>query len=336
MATKLFAFIFAALLAPGVASAAPITLLYVVGDSLSDQGNGFILTGGAFPPPPYDQRASNGPVAAEYLANALGVPLAPSAAGGTNYAVLGAATGLVGIPSSPPLATENVAAIQYGQPALEGTSLLSQTGEILLTGPIADPNALFLVWGGSNDLFIDPSAATAASAINNLAVVISTLYGAGARQFLVPNLPDLSSTPSGLSLSPAQRAGLQALTVGFNTGLAGALDGLSGLPGIDIEQFDTFGLFNAILANPEVFGFSNTSMPCLTGNPQVGGSVCAEPESYLFWDSVHPTTAAHRVLGNAFAAALAEPVPVPEPASLALLSLGIGLTVAARRRRARA
>ena len=60
--------------------------------------------------------------------------------------------------------------------------------------------------------------------------------------------------------------------------------------------------------------------------------MCADPDSYVFWDSVHPTTAAHQLLGNAFAAAVTE--PIPEPASLALLGLGIGLAVAARRRRA--
>ena len=109
---RLLAYILAAVLAPALAFAEPITSLYVVGDSLLDQGNAFILTGGTFPPPPYDQRGSNGPVAAEYLASALGVPLAPSAAGGTNYAVLGAATGAVAIPSLPPLTTENVVALQ--------------------------------------------------------------------------------------------------------------------------------------------------------------------------------------------------------------------------------
>ena len=245
--------------------------------------------------------------------------------------MLGAATGAVGIPALPPLTTENSAALLYGQAALEGTSLLTQTGVILGLGPV-DPGALFFVWGGANDLFINPSAATVGGAISNLATIINMLYGIGARQFLVPNLPDLSLTPSGLSLSPAERAGLQALSIGFNAGLAGALDGLSVLPGIDIELFDTFGLFNAILANPGAFGFSTTSTPCVTGNLQDGGSVCADPSSYVFWDSVHPTTAAHQVLGNAFAAAVAE--PIPEPASLALLGLGIGLAVAARRRRA--
>jgi phospholipase/lecithinase/hemolysin len=201
---------------------------------------------------------------------------------------------------------------------------------VLSLGPL-DPNALFFVWGGANDLAIDPSLATAGDALNNLATIISALYFSGARQFLVPNLPDLSLTPFGLSLSPAERAGLQALTIGFNAGLAGAVTGLSGLPDIEIESFDTFGLFSAILANPSAFGFTNISTPCITGNLQNGGSVCADPSSYLFWDSVHPTTAAHQVLGNAFAASVAE--PVPEPASLTLLGLGISMAVAARRRR---
>ena len=89
---------------------------------------------------------------------------------------------------------------------------------------------------------------------NGLAAIINMLYGSGARQFLVPNLPDLSLTPYGLSLSPADKAGLEALSIGFNAGLAGAVTGLSFLPGIDIELFDTFSLFNAILADPGAFG----------------------------------------------------------------------------------
>src|SRR3954447_10825115 len=116
MAKRLVASAFVLCLLPGVAGAAPITSLYVVGDSLSDSGNAFILTGG-FPPAPYAQRASNGPVAVERLAADLGVTLTPSAAGGTNYAVMGAATGPVAIPQSP-FVTDNSAAITYSQPKL--------------------------------------------------------------------------------------------------------------------------------------------------------------------------------------------------------------------------
>ena len=272
MATKLLAYILAVMLAPGLAIAAPITSLYVVGDSLADQGNGFLLTGGAFPPLPYDQRASNGPVAVEYLANALGVPLAPSEAGGTNYAVLGAATGPVGIPSLPPLTTENSAALLYGQPALEGTSLLSQTSEILATGPLGILTHCFSCGEGQTTFSSIRVQRQSANAVNNLAVVISMLYGGGARQFLIPNLPDLSRTPSGLSLTPDQSAGLQALTLGFNAGLAGALGGLSASPRYRHRAVRHLRPVQRDSGQPRCVRLQQHHAPCITGDLQVGGS----------------------------------------------------------------
>jgi outer membrane lipase/esterase len=324
----------AVLLAPSVATSAPITRLYVVGDSLSDQGNASLLTGGAFPPLPYAQRASNGPVAVERLAGALGVSLAPSEAGGTNYAVLGATTGLVTIAgTSPPVQTENLAAVQYGQAALAGTSLQSQALALLGAGLVTDPSgSLFFVWGGANDFFLNPSPATVAAGVGNIVRVVTTLYAGGARHFLVPNLPDLSMTPSGLALTPAQRAGLQALTLGFNAGLRSGLDSASMLAGITITQFDTFAFFNTMLADPAAFGFTNTTTPCLTGNLAGGGVVCNDPSAYIFWDSVHPTAAAHRALGDAFADAV---VPEPTALTFALVSASAWL-LRSRRRAARA
>ncbi len=315
-----------AALIPVAAAAAPITALFVFGDSLSDQGNALILTGGTFPPAPYAGRASNGPVAVERLAAHLGVPLLPAAAGGTNYAVVGSATGPITVGA---ITTDNFSAVAYTQPALAGTGILNQVAAFAVSGPVVDPDhSLFVVWGGPNDFFLSPSPATAAAAVTNLANSIGGLYGLGARRFLVPNLPDLSLTPAGRALPPPNQVALQALSVGFNLGLGSALDSLDLLPGIDITRFDTFALLTALAANPSAFGFANADTPCLTGNIGSGGVVCANPNANVFWDSVHPTAAAHQVLGNGFATA------VPEPAGVTLLLLGLGFAVARRLRAA--
>jgi phospholipase/lecithinase/hemolysin len=78
----------------GSTAAAGYAQLTVFGDSLSDGGNDFLFSGGAFPPPPYLQRFTNGPTAVEVMAANLGLPLTPSLLGGRNYAYGGAGTGV--------------------------------------------------------------------------------------------------------------------------------------------------------------------------------------------------------------------------------------------------
>ncbi|MDR3437655.1 SGNH/GDSL hydrolase family protein [Telmatospirillum sp.] len=253
-----------------LANAAPISDLVVFGDSLSDVGNN------AQPTPYWNGRYSNGPVWVEYLNNSLGLsPLTASSMGGRDYATGGAQT-----------ADMVVQAQSY------------------IAGPGVDPNALYVVFGGANDLFNNPSASAIALAVTNLATVIGELAANGARNFLVADLPDLGLTPAA-SGDPLDAS---LLTQAFNGALFSALDTLSVADQINITTFDLYGLLDQAAAAPERYGFGNVTDPC------IGLSSC---DGYLFFDDMHPTTKGHVLLADAALAAL------PEPAPLVLLLPGL-------------
>jgi outer membrane lipase/esterase len=130
--------------------------------------------------------------------------------------------------------------------------------------------------------------------VGNLSTAVQRLIGAGATQLLVPNLPDLGRIPAGLA-TPAQSAGLSQLSTAHNSLLRASLQTLSqNNPNISIIPIDNSALFNAVITNPGRFGFTNVTQPCLN---TATGATCATPDTFLFWDTFHPTAAAHRLIG---------------------------------------
>lgn len=309
------------------ASATSFSELVVFGDSLSDPGNAYWLTRNPddtalFPPtPPYNRRFSNGKVAAEYLAQNLGAPTgAAYASAGNNYAVGGAMTGdgnFNWIVNSPAGLQANLAVATTG---------IAQQIASFSPASISDPSkTLFLLWGAPNDFFLafaQQSAgatvdfnAVATSAITNLANDVGALAAKGAQHILVPNMPDLGLTPFFLAQGSTAAAGASALTDAFNAGLAGTLSATFGGSGLDIMSFDTAAFLRNAVTNPASLGFTNVTSSCLAA----GFSAFPNCDGYLFFDDVHPTTAAHALLGEAFAQA------VPEPETYALLLAGLGM-----------
>ena len=185
----------------------PITRLVIFGDSLSDAGR-IKHRLQVFPGNPYWLgRFSNGPVWPDYLALA------------SELAVLNRAYG--GASINPPHDLDDIGLIGFvkdeGRFFVSG-SLSDQTEKYLqdqsIPGRIdrAD-NTAYLIWAGANDYiskepisglittFLNKPRSeqgyqsVADDTINGISAQVRTLYGAGARHFILVNLPDLGRSP---------------------------------------------------------------------------------------------------------------------------------------------
>lgn len=253
----------------------------VFGDSLSDQGRLFAAANQLFPPdPPYFQgRVSNGPVWIESLAPRLDLSISLA----NNLAVAGAATSTANY-------NESILGADLPGLADELSGFLAGLG-----GQPADPSALYVVWAGANDFFLpfDDPAAAISQAVTNVATTVGTVQAVGAQHIVVMNLPDMGLTP--FALTTGQSAQLTALSAGFNAALAGVLGG----PGFQVTLIDVFSSIRQIAADPAAYGLTNVTAACFDGATIIGN-----PDNFLFWDSVHPTAAGHRLIAESVFAAL--------------------------------
>jgi phospholipase/lecithinase/hemolysin len=278
--------------------------LVIFGDSLSDPGNFFIAYGqvsqapfAPIPDAPYDVGAghhfTDGKTWAERLAAELdtpssGLPALARPGEFTNYAV-------------------GRARARPNAPAFAAYDLSTQVSLYLADfRGHATSNAIYIIWIGGNDLddalhalATDPTGATSAAiaqtAIAAVAANVQVLWSAGARTFLIPNLPDLGAAPAVRALGPSAVAAASQLTGLYNAGLQQALSQLQVLPQIQFVQFDVNSLLRGVIAYPRAFDLDDVVDACLTFFT-TADPICAHPRRHLFWDGIHPTVAGHEIL----------------------------------------
>jgi phospholipase/lecithinase/hemolysin len=317
----------------------PVDRIVVFGTSLSDPGNAHYLSGNLTAPPnwpgmdpltlvpaseyPYAAgggRFSNGLTWVEQLAVPLGLAWSTKAAydprnhRASNFAVGGATA----------------------QGGTGEVTLSDQLGRFLTAGLRVSEDTLYVIEIGGNDVRAGFAMALAAGgtpagvqaavenvfvpAVQSVAETIGLLYEkAGARRFLVWNVPDLGRAPAIARVGaffeatygvPAQDVRRLATTVAsiYNDGLAGptpqtsfpglagVLNSLSALRDIHILTFNAFATVQELTPPPPgplKYGLQNVWEPCIS---LTAPFQCSNPNRFLFWDGIHPTKVGHAII----------------------------------------
>ncbi|MEM8956828.1 MAG: SGNH/GDSL hydrolase family protein [Pseudomonadota bacterium] len=310
------------------AQAKSVSQLIVFGDSNVDIGrlSGELVSnpadGAVVPPSTVAGRSSDGPLITEYLAQTLRVPQ-------LNFAWGGATSG----------ATNIVGAFFPSATDVGPTGQLSQIAEFnaLLGGAPADPDALYILWAGSNDLFFpdknDQGAIDAAvgEATANIAAAAEALSDLGAGHIVIANRttrPFFSDADRPADEPDADKkndaAGRQ-----LNAALADLVPLLDGTLDADVALFDNYAIIRDLIAGSGSNGFlayDPTPAQYCDGAPP--GTDCSV---LINWDGAHKTSAVHAAMAGEFVSQFGL-APVPLPAGVWLLLGGLGALGAVRLR----
>jgi len=239
----------------------------------------------------YDGKWTNGKVWVEYLAERLGVGLTDVAAEGTTT-----------------------------------STLLSQADNY---GTISS-STLVTIWAGGADLpyllgtgFPGTSYATAAGNLNS---AILALIGKGARNFVIPNLLNISVIPNVSSPDAEYSQDLDKVNFVFPYGITTAVDYAAwwcqgfnqklsdylialqlSCPKYHFYTYDTYAMLTGMVADPGTFGFSD--------------------KDAIFYEGFHPSSQTHAYLADRVYSQV-----VPLPASLLFFGSGLLGLIGIRRR----
>ena len=251
----------------------PFSKFIVFGDSLSDNGNLLNYSRQFYPNGGYFMgRFSNGPVWTDYLAKQLNLDM-------YNWA-LGGATAIVPFPL--PYTVEN------------------EIDHYIETMKKVDhpnyENSLFAFFIGANNYSfnVDP---VPEKIVQSTEAQIRMLIALGGKYFILPNLPEIALTPSHSQESPQRQEELRNKIHQHNLLLASMIQRLkSDYPFAVFIAPDIFNFLNEIIQNKDKYNLKNVSEKCFQGTG-IGKvhleNICPNPNEYVFWDFIHPTTQIH-------------------------------------------
>ncbi|XP_004486795.2 GDSL esterase/lipase APG-like [Cicer arietinum] len=185
-------------------------------------------------------------------------------------------------------------------------------------------NALYILSAGSSDFvqnyyinplinkFITPDEYSA-RLVDVFSGFVKDLYNLGARRIGVTSLPPLGCLPATRTLFGLFKDGcvtrINDDAQGFNQRINSTAENLrKQFPDLKLVIFDIFTPLYDLVNSPSKFGFTEARRGCcgtgfieftslLCNGMSIG--TCSNATEYVFWDSVHPSQAANKVLADA-------------------------------------
>lgn len=297
---------------PAIPAPAPSGFVFF-GDSLSDDGNLYDAGAGILPDEVRDAisgeggRISNGPVWAEYVAELTGVT------DYFNYAVADAEA--IGVRTLRDLVIdygfEDDILVPLTDPALDfDINLGGQIDRFLedfSETDISDLTGIIMI-GGNDFLEIDPfeSGFSIRGVLDLLDGIVDSalqaavdLAQAGIGSVVICAMPTSEFFPAVASETEFMVMLYDVLVDTYNEALQDGMDALQG--SYSISYLNMNAISEAIAEDPEGFGLIAPYTDTLTDDDTSG----FDDDQVAFWDSIHPTTATHAIMG-AYAAAVLE------------------------------
>ncbi|XP_060188964.1 GDSL esterase/lipase At5g55050 [Lycium barbarum] len=304
-----------------------VTAMYVFGDSLVDVGNNnyfetifranFPFNGIDFPGGKPTGRFSNGKNAADFFAENVGLPTPPPYLSNKNDLFLKGvsfASGGAGILNSTndhPLNGTIYLSKQVEYFTEVQQRLIKKIGESAAKRHMS--SSLFAVVIGSNDLSKIPITKSPQEYIDlmlsTFADQLKKLQGLGAHKFVIVGIGQIGCIPAQRILNPTDNCNDKANYWAriYNKGLQSMLQKLKSQLKEDFNYsyFDIYSLSGDLIQNPTKYGFLEVKAACC-GMGRLYADVpcipiskyCPNRSDHFFWDKVHPTEAASKILVN--------------------------------------
>jgi outer membrane lipase/esterase len=243
--------------------------------------------------------AGPGVMTTTILAGRFGLSAAPVSGGGTNFANGSAYTALL--------------SSSVGGSAISGQlpGNVSTTGQIanylLAVGGVANPNGLYVVNSGNNDLIFVQNQGAAWIAANptflngvasELTASVAALQAAGARTIMVPNSFYTTALTGPGGIVPANNVDGYARAVAYGNTKWLYLTAA----GVRFIPADLTSLFRFVATNPTLFGFTPSSVLAANAPSSVAALVTSwaditpvQMQADLFIDGKHLTTAGQQI-----------------------------------------